>query len=174
MTAKGVAWILPLALAVTIGRASAETNATQLTLRNRIPLQRGDAVLATFWVRGEASGRPARLESLFERATDPWTKSVTYPAVASALTAEWTRVDVPFTLAESYAPGEALASFRLDAPPRRTAANHAGVRRQLLPAALPFDRPHGSGRRAHSANLAGGLRAGRDSSQRLSSGPRRV
>ncbi len=105
------------ALRVTIGAPSAETNATQLTIPNAAPIRKGDALLAAFSVRGEGAqgggNTAARVEFLFEKATTPWTKSVTHPATAPRDRGRWRRVFVPFVAAEDYAPGEAMASLRL-------------------------------------------------------------
>jgi O-glycosyl hydrolase len=104
------------ALRVTVRASAPETNATQLTLPNTAPIQKGDALLASFFVRGSAaggrSGRAAQTEFLFERSTDPWTKSATQGVVGPADGRTWKRVSVPFTAAETYAPGEAMASLR--------------------------------------------------------------
>ncbi|MGC4043591.1 MAG: hypothetical protein QM758_07275 [Armatimonas sp.] len=83
----------------------ADTNAVQLTTPNTLPIKKGDALLGVFWLRG-----PGMVQFLFEKSTDPWTKSVTQGAKA---TAEWRRIVVPFESAEDYAPGQAMASLRL-------------------------------------------------------------
>ncbi|MGV3614831.1 MAG: hypothetical protein ACO1SV_05790 [Fimbriimonas sp.] len=100
------------ALRITVRRASPETNYTQLTLANAQRVASGDVMLASFWLRGAAEGakRPGRVEFLFERSQNPWTKSVTQGAAAGA---SWRRVLVPFRAAEAYAPGEAMASLRV-------------------------------------------------------------
>jgi hypothetical protein len=102
------------ALRVTIGENAPDTNATQLSLVNSAPLEKGDALFATFFVRGSsASGNAsARLEFLFEKASAPWTKSVTRSVAASGGNV-WKRVLVPFTAVESYRAGEAMVSLRL-------------------------------------------------------------
>jgi O-glycosyl hydrolase len=102
------------AVRVQIGQKSADTNATQLTMLNATPIEKGDALFATFWVRGVAAGgnAPAQIEFMFEKATDPWTKSVTRGVVAARGNV-WKRAIVPFTAAENYAPQEAMASLRL-------------------------------------------------------------
>jgi O-glycosyl hydrolase len=73
----------------------ADTNAVQLTAPTTLPIQKGDALLGVFWLRG-----PGQAQFLFERSSSPWTKSVTQGAKA-------------FVAAEDYAPGEAMASLRL-------------------------------------------------------------
>ena len=99
------------ALRVSVRRASDETNATQLTLANEAPVEAGDVLMASVWLRGRrADGRPARVEILFEKATSPWTKSLTQGIV---LKEGWQEVDVPFRATESYAPGAAMLSLRL-------------------------------------------------------------
>jgi hypothetical protein len=107
------------ALRVTIGAEAEETNATQLTIPNTAPVERGDVMIASFHIRGQAAvgpglrPRPARMEFLFERSTNPWTKSVSHGASAPAKAGAWRAVHVPFRSAETYAPGQAMASLRL-------------------------------------------------------------
>ncbi len=99
------------ALRVVIGKSSPDTNWTQLTLPVLGTVKAGDVLLASIWIRGKRpDGRPGRAEILFEKATDPWTKSVTH---GFAVTDEWRAISVPFRAAESYNSGEAMLSFRL-------------------------------------------------------------
>lgn len=102
------------ALRVTLQTGATETNATQLTIPNAVPVQKGDTLLALFSVRGAATqaGRPAQVEFLFEKATDPWTKSATQAGIAPRDPKVWRRVLVPFTSVDTYAPGEAMISLR--------------------------------------------------------------
>src|SRR5579883_1554316 len=100
-------------LRVTIRAASDQTNATQLTMPIGVPVQKGDVLLASFYVRGSAAGgKPAHIELLFERTVDPWTKSVIHDAQTSKNPQAWTRVVVPFAAAETYQPAEAMVSLR--------------------------------------------------------------
>ncbi len=95
------------ALQVIVRKNSARTNATQLTLPISAPVKAGDTLLATFWLRGQHGS--AHLEFLFEISRSPWTKSVIYDAKAGQI---WHRFQVPFSAADSYSPGQAMASFR--------------------------------------------------------------
>lgn len=101
-------------LKVTIGEASAQTNATQLTMPISVPVQKGDSMLASFYVRGQAAGGkgPAEMMLLFEKCVDPWTKSVGQAVETNPDGQTWKRVLVPFTAVESYQPGEAMVSLR--------------------------------------------------------------
>src|SRR5690242_14621005 len=64
-------------LRVTVRSNAPETNATQITMPISVPVARGDALLASFYLRGSTpAGAPAQVELLFERSVDPWTKSV--------------------------------------------------------------------------------------------------
>jgi hypothetical protein len=103
------------ALQVKIGESNPESNATQLTIPISASVKKGDALLAAVSVRGaSADGKaPAQAMLLFERATSPWTKSVTQGVAAARRSNEWKRVLVPFTSTEDYAPGEAMVSLRL-------------------------------------------------------------
>nr|CAA9275006.1 GH30 / GH30_1 [uncultured Armatimonadetes bacterium] len=101
-------------LRVTVRGAAPETNATQLTVPTVARVEKGDALLATFFVRGMAAGGkgPAQAEFLFERSTNPWTKSATQGALAPRDPRAWKQVQVPFAASESYAPGAAMVSLR--------------------------------------------------------------
>lgn len=102
------------ALRVTLRTSAAESNATQLTLPTIAPVERGDTLLASFYLRGTSAkrGEPAQVMFLFERSQSPWTKSATQGATTSRNPNRWKRVLVPFTAAESYRPGEAMVSLR--------------------------------------------------------------
>ncbi len=102
------------ALRVTIGADAPGTNATQLTINNAAPVEKGDALLASFSVRGaSAAGKnPAQTEFLFEKASDPWTKSATLGVATPRDPGAWKRVLVPFTSVGGYAPGEVMVSLR--------------------------------------------------------------
>lgn len=109
------------AVRVTITQPTPETNAVQVTLPNAAPVAKGDALIASFYVRGTRpaptqgakSAEPTRMAFLFERATSPWTKSATRSVAAQADGKTWRKVSLAFTSAEDYAPGEAMASLRL-------------------------------------------------------------
>ena len=102
------------ALRVVIGKASPETNYTQLTMNNAAPVEKGDVLLASFYVHGRTTSgdKPARMGFLFEKAVDPWTKSVAQDFSAAGNATRWRRVVVPFVAAESYAPGQVMTSLR--------------------------------------------------------------
>ncbi|MCW5940989.1 MAG: hypothetical protein KIS66_02075 [Fimbriimonadaceae bacterium] len=102
------------ALHVAIGTTSPDTNVTQLTVLNTVAVSKGDALLATLFIRGRtATGKPARAEFLFERSTDPWTKSATLPIEAYPDPLRWRQVWVAFRSVETYSPGEVMTSVRL-------------------------------------------------------------
>ncbi len=130
----------PKALRVTVGTASAETNATQLTMQNAAPVKRGDALIATFWVRGASADgkRPGQIEFLFERCTDPWTKSIWHDAIAPRPTGKWKRFVLAFLAAEDYRPGEAMASVRFAFGPQTVEVGGLEVR-DMGPGLKPDD-----------------------------------
>lgn len=108
------------ALRVHIGAASAETNATQLTMRTSAAVKLSDAIFASFYVRGAAAdGRsPARTEFLFERCVSPWTKSIAQGIVTPRKAEVWKRVPLAFLAAEDYSPGEAMVSLPFASGPQ--------------------------------------------------------
>lgn len=98
-------------LRVRIGSVSAETNATQLTVPNAQTVKKGDRMLAVVSLRGKRGSGVARGEVMFERATSPWTKSLTQAVEAPV--SGWARSVMAFESAEDYAAGEAMLSVRL-------------------------------------------------------------
>lgn len=102
------------ALQVTIGDKSTETNSTQLTLVTTEQVEKGDALLASFWARGisATAQQAAQMEFLFEQSSEPWTKSITHHVVTAEDGTTWKQVVVPFTSADRYAPGRAMVALR--------------------------------------------------------------
>ena len=103
------------ALHVAIRKTSADTNVTQLTIPITTAVAKGDTLLATFSIRGEAtdSQRPGQVQFLFEKIIDPWTNSARQGASTRKDPKQWKVVTAIFTSAEDYKPGEAMASLRL-------------------------------------------------------------
>lgn len=125
------------ALRVLIRTSAAETNATQLTIPIAAPVEKGEALLASFYVRGASTsgGSPAQVEFLFEASASPWTKSATRGAVTPRNAAQtWKRVLVPFSSVAAYKPGEAMVSLRFAFGPQTvevgglTVANYGKTR----------------------------------------------
>lgn len=100
------------ALKAEIGRGMEETNATQMTILNSQPIQRGDILGASLWLKGQAGQGPARLEVMFEKSTDPWTKSVTRSVISARQPSEWRKTAFLFASADTYGPGQAMFSLR--------------------------------------------------------------
>ncbi len=102
------------ALRVTIRGNAPDTNVTQLTMPIATAVGKGDAMLASFYVRGDSANRrdPAQIMFLFEKSVGPWTKSVAQGVTTARDPQVWRHVLVPFAAAESYRPGEAMVSLR--------------------------------------------------------------
>jgi len=101
------------AVRVTVRKRAADSNSTQMTILNSEPIRKGDVMLARVWIRGKAGdGKPARVEFLFEKATNPWTKSIWQPLTAPSDGTSWKRFLIPFASAEDYGKGDAMASLR--------------------------------------------------------------
>jgi mannan endo-1,4-beta-mannosidase len=79
-------------------------------------VEKDDLLLATFYVRSTQpqEGGIAETQFVFEQASDPYTKSVTYPL---QLTPQWRKVQVRFVAQDSYPPGKAQMIFRLGYEP---------------------------------------------------------
>jgi endo-1,4-beta-xylanase len=107
------------------------------------PVERGDVLLATFYLRTEwapAESGEGQTEFVFELARDPWTKSVSYPIRASR---DWKKVYVPFVAQESYGAGEAQMIFRLGYTPETIEIGGVTVEnfgKKLALSDLPKDR----------------------------------
>ncbi len=101
------------AVRVTVRKRAADSNTTQMTIPNSEPIRKGDVMLARVWIRGKAGdSKPARVEFLFEKATNPWTKSIWQPLVSPSDGTKWKQYLIPFASAEDYGKGAAMASLR--------------------------------------------------------------
>jgi GH35 family endo-1,4-beta-xylanase len=90
----------------------------QLSLAVNKPVRAGDVILAAFWARRvAASGEfgEAYTEFVFERNSDPYTKSAAYLAV---LGPEWKRFFVGFAAVEASDAGRAGVNFRIGYEPQ--------------------------------------------------------
>ncbi len=100
------------ALRADVQQPSGSEWSVQAQAKTATSVKKGDALLATFFVRSikpQSSGI-AETSFVFERAGAPYTKSVTYPL---RLTPEWRKVQVRFLSGEDYAAGGAQIIFRL-------------------------------------------------------------
>jgi len=88
----------------------------QMTTPTKVALQKDDVLLASFYVRVEKEQESGggETEFVFELASEPYTKSVSYPV---PLTRDWRKVYVRFRAAADYAPGQAQLIFRLGYAP---------------------------------------------------------
>ncbi len=104
------------ALRAEIKLASNSEWTVQLQAPTSAPVKKGDAVLATFYVRSvkAQAGGVTETQFVFEKAGSPYTKSVQYPV---KLTPEWRKVQVRFEAREDYAAGGAQMIFRLGYEP---------------------------------------------------------
>lgn len=102
---------------IEIKEGSSHEWAVQLTALTTAPVEAGDAILASFWVRAEApqEGSVGETEFVFELAGSPYTKSIQYPIQFAG---EWVKVQARFAAARAYAAGEANMIFRLGYDPQ--------------------------------------------------------
>ncbi len=104
------------ALQLEIKEAGQSAWEVQLTSPIAAPVEKGDALLCTFYARvvkeQEAGG--GETEFVFELAGAPYTKSVSYPV---PLTPEWRKVHVRFRALDTYDVGKAQLIFRLGYSP---------------------------------------------------------
>jgi endo-1,4-beta-xylanase len=110
----------PFAEALRAEIVAPSPNNWDVQVQARVPkaVSAGDVMLATFYFRTEAIKKESaegQTEFVMELARDPWTKSVSFPILASR---EWKKVTVPFVAAQAYGPGEAQVIFRLGYEPQ--------------------------------------------------------
>jgi GH35 family endo-1,4-beta-xylanase len=101
------------ALRIDVSEAGATPWDLQLQTKAERAIEKGDVLLATFFVRTEWSREESgegQTEFVFELGREPWTKSASFVVRAGR---EWKKVFVPFIAAESYAAGEAHINFRV-------------------------------------------------------------
>ncbi len=105
------------AVRATIKEGSGHEWAVQMVAENTTPIESGDAVLATFFLRTATpqEGGIGETEFVFELGSSPYTKSIQYPVQG---TDGWSKVLVRFKAARTYAPGEGHAIFRLGYDPQ--------------------------------------------------------
>ncbi len=104
------------AIRAAVKEGSGHEWAVQLEALTTAPLDNGDAVLATFYLRTETpqEGGVGQTEFVFELSGAPYTKSIQYPVQGSA---GWSKIEVRFKAARAYAAGEAHMLFRLGYDP---------------------------------------------------------
>jgi hypothetical protein len=104
------------AVRATVKEGSGHEWAVQLVADTAAPVDNGDAILATFYLRTEApqEGGPGETEFVFELNGSPYTKSIQYPVQGGP---GWSKIEVRFKAARAYAAGEAHAIFRLGYDP---------------------------------------------------------
>jgi hypothetical protein len=143
------------AIRATIKEGSGHEWAVQLVAENAAPIDRGDAILATFYLRTDRpqEGGVGETEFVFELNGSPYTKSIQYPVQAGG---GWSKVQVRFKAAQAYAAGEAHAIFRLGYDPQTIEIG--GVKVESFGKQLPFwslpDTQVADRRREHDAAAA--------------------
>ncbi len=98
----------------------ANVYAVQIQATPTAPVKKDDVLLATFYVRSVEGGQPetgeAETQFVFERAGEPYTKSV--EKTIQIPRGEWRRIDVPFRAAEDREAAGNHINFRLGYPPQ--------------------------------------------------------
>jgi hypothetical protein len=123
------------AIRATVKEESGHEWAVQLVAPTTAPIEAGDAILATFYLRAQApqEGGVGETEFVFELAQAPYTKSVQYPVQGAG---GWSKVEVRFKAARAYAAGEAHAIFRLGYGPQTL--DFGGVKLESFGKRIPF------------------------------------
>lgn len=90
----------------------------QLNAPTIAPVQKGDALLATFWTRAVQSGEESgevRTAFIFEEAKAPYDKSIATPLTVGG---QWQKFQLPFAARENYAAGAARVNLHLGFKPQ--------------------------------------------------------
>jgi hypothetical protein len=97
---------------LTMSEPPATPWSAQLLVPLSEPVAAGELLNVSFWLRCEVPGPPGDCytEYVFERASDPWEKSVAFPAHAGG---QWSQKNEYFSPVSSYAGGQAQMLFRL-------------------------------------------------------------
>jgi hypothetical protein len=90
--------------------------AVQMVASNTAPVEEGDALLASFYVRTETpqEGSVGETEFVFELGREPYSKSIQYGVQGPS---DWVRVQARFKAARAYGVGEGHMIFRLGYDP---------------------------------------------------------
>jgi len=91
---------------------------TQLSISTIKAIMEAEVLLAVFYARGVQSQQESGevfSEFVFERDSDPWTKSSTHPV---SVINEWKMYMIPFTCVEDYSAGGAAVKFRCGYEPQ--------------------------------------------------------
>ncbi len=104
---------MPFATAIRVRTGAIPANANAWDIRPRcfttLAARQDDVVVAAFWMRTVSAAAGKGLATfVVERGTAPYTKSVSFTAATQS---DWRRVEVPFTMAETYAAGGYNLSF---------------------------------------------------------------
>jgi endo-1,4-beta-xylanase len=125
-------------LALTITKQPPNTWDAALSIYADTQIDKGDSLLVGFWARGKSAGGGGVGELVFERAGNPYTKSVQY-LVETPDDGKWQKFWVRFQCKEKYAPGEAAIHFQLGYTPCSfelaglEAWNFGGTKLEALP-----------------------------------------
>lgn len=132
------------ALRADITEGSGHEYAVQIQAPNSAPVEEGDVLLATFFVRAEKPLEDvgvAQTQFVFEEAKEPYSKSVTYDVQAGV---DWREFHVPFIAKQTFAPGQAHMIFRLGYDPETFDIGGVTIEdfgKKVRLAALPTTRP---------------------------------
>jgi len=105
------------ALRARVKEAGGSEWSVQLQSPTRQPVEKGDLVLATFYLRAariQEGALFAETSFVFERAAAPYNKAITYPIKVAS---EWRKIQVRFPVDESYPAGGAQIILRLGYEP---------------------------------------------------------
>ena len=128
--------------------------AVQLQAPTSAPVEEGDVLMATFYLRAEAPAEDTgagQTQFVFEEAKEPYTKSVSYDVVAGP---DWRKIYVPFVAKRKFGAGEAQMIFRLGYDPETIDIGGIAIEnfgKKLKVSALPTTKPWSPPKRIEAA-----------------------
>ena len=143
------------ALRATIKKGSGHEWAVQLQAPTAGPVDEGDVLLATFYLRTDAPLEDigaGQTQFVFEEAKEPYSKSVTVDVMAGP---DWRKIYVPFVAKKKFAPGEAQMIFRLGYDPEAIEIGGVTIEdfgKKLKVAALPTTKPWSPPKKVEAAD----------------------
>ena len=135
------------ALRAEIKKGSGHEWAVQLQAGTQGPVDEGDVLLATFYLRAEKpleEINAGQTQFVFELAKEPFTKSIMYDVQAGST---WRKITVPFVAKQKLGAGEAQMIFRLGYEPETIEISSRCGPRPVAP------RSRSRSRRASSAEI---------------------
>jgi hypothetical protein len=143
------------ALRATVKKGSGHEWAVQLQAPTSRPVEEGDVLMASFYLRAEApveDTETGQTQFVFEESKEPFTKSVIYDVVAGT---HWRKIYVPFVAKQAFGAGAAQMILRLGYDPETIDIGGITVEnfgKKVKVATLPTTKPWSPPRKLDAAS----------------------